>query len=192
MVRGSGKKPVVSRDFEGPTDVVCPFQENSSRSAEAVVISGVDPRCIIISYFSLHVRYSKDMSFYNGDRKPRKYALYLILCHSDLADQYCNLYNRSTDDINEEDEDEEKEESEEGSEKGESEEESGEEGKPELTRQERRDLKKREAAAKAKEGDEEEEDEFLVNPNHVQKKLTISDLNSPRELTRRERCVFPL
>jgi hypothetical protein len=46
MVRGSGKELVGSRDFEGSTDIVCPFQENSSRSAEAVVISGVDSRCI--------------------------------------------------------------------------------------------------------------------------------------------------
>lgn len=136
------------------------------------------------------------MSFDNGDRsKARKYALYLISCHSDLADQYCNPYNRPTDDIEEEDSDEEEEESEEsGSEEEESEEEPGEEGKPELTRQERRDLKKKEAAAKAKKKEEgdEEEDPDLINPNHVQKKLNISDLNSPRELTRRERCIFPL
>jgi cobalamin biosynthesis protein CobT len=113
----------------------------------------------------------------------------------DLADQYCNPYNRSTDDIVEEDTDEEDEdEDEEGSEEEESEEESGEEGKPELTRQERRDLKKKAAAAKEKKNEEgdEEEDPDLINPNHVQKKLNISDLNSPRELTRRERCVFSL
>lgn len=156
----------------------------------------MDLRCIIISDFGLHVRYSKDMSFDNGDRsKARKYALYLISCHSDLADQYCNPYNRTADDIEEEDSDEEEEESEEsGSEEEESEEEPGEEGKPELTRQERRDLKKKEAAAKAKKKEEgdEEEDPDLINPNHVQKKLNISDLNSPRELTRRERCIFPL
>jgi len=112
--------------------------------------------------------FSKDMSFDNGDRSKAR---------------------KTTDNIDEEDSDEEEEESEEsGSEEGESEEESGEEGKPELTRQERRDLKKKEAAAKAKkeEGDEEE-DPDLINPNHVQKKLNISDLNSPRELTRRER-----
>jgi len=27
----------------------------------------------------------------------------------------------------------------------------------------------------------------LINPNHVQEKMNISDLNTPRELTRRER-----
>jgi len=52
------------------------------------------------------------------------------------------------------------------------------------------------AKAKADAGDEESEDdesgeedkdELLVNPNHVQKKLTISDLDQPRELTRKER-----
>jgi len=30
-------------------------------------------------------------------------------------------------------------------------------------------------------------DEDLINPNHVQQKMTISDLNTPREPTRRER-----
>ena len=37
------------------------------------------------------------------------------------------------------------------------------------------------------EDEEEDEDDFLVNPNHVVKKMTISDLNEPREPTRRER-----
>ena len=37
--------------------------------------------------------------------------------------------------------------------------------------------------------DEEEEgdDGDLINPNHVTKKLNISDLSAPRELSRRER-----
>lgn len=57
-------------------------------------------------------------------------------------------------------------------------------------------MKKKEAAAKQKkkeDGDGENEDEDLVNPNHVQKKLNISDLNEPRQLSRRERyCTFSI
>jgi hypothetical protein len=51
-------------------------------------------------------------------------------------------------------------------------------------------LKKKQAAQKQKaKGEEGEEDADLINPNHVEKKLNISDLGAPRELTRRERCV---
>ena len=42
------------------------------------------------------------------------------------------------------------------------------------------------------EDEEEAEDELLVNPNHVKKKLTIADLDAPRELSRRERYVPPI
>jgi len=87
----------------------------------------------------------------------------------------------------EEDEEEEEEEEEESEEEG-SDEAEGEGAGSELTRTERRDLKKKQAAQKAK--DEEEEDPDLINPNHVTKKMNISDLNSPRELTRRERYIF--
>jgi cobalamin biosynthesis protein CobT len=133
------------------------------------------------------------MAFDGGDRsKARKYAI-LILCHPDLADQFRNPYSKTSEDIDEEDDSDEEEDSEEDSEESEeSEEESEGEDKPELSRQERRDLKKKEAAAKAKKKEEgdEEEDPDLINPNHVQKKLKISDLNAPTELSRRERCVF--
>ncbi|KAF8968811.1 casein kinase substrate phosphoprotein PP28-domain-containing protein [Flammula alnicola] len=110
--------------------------------------------------------FSKDMAFDNGDRK----------------------VHRGGEGIEEEDSDEES--GEEESEEEESEEESGEETKagPELTRTERREMKKKQGDAKLKKGEEEEEeDPDLINPNHVQKKLNISDLNAPRELTRRER-----
>lgn len=64
-------------------------------------------------------------------------------------------------------------------------------GQPELTRAERRALKKKQGAKKPGAGgedEEEEEDESdLINPNHVTKKLTISDIGAPRELSRRER-----
>ena len=56
---------------------------------------------------------------------------------------------------------------------------------PELSRTEKRDLKKKQAEDKQKQAEEEDPD--LINPNHVQQKLNISDLSTPRELTRRER-----
>lgn len=94
------------------------------------------------------------------------------------------------DDVEEEDEDEDEDE--------EDEDEDEEEGdaagssattQPELTRTERRELKKKQVAEKLaqKQGiDEDDEDADLINPNHVEKKLNISDLGS-LELTRKER-----
>jgi hypothetical protein len=111
---------------------------------------------------------------------------------------------------------ESKEDSDEGSDDEEDEsEEEGAPSQPELTRAQRKELKKKQggkekekaeaAAARAKErakakedGEEEDEsdegddDDFLVNPNRVQKKMTISDLSKPVELTRRERWVLLL
>lgn len=95
-----------------------------------------------------------------------------------------------------EDVSEEEEEEESGEE--ESEEDEGDEGPdggastsqgPELSRAERKELKKKQAAEKLKkkQEDNEDEDEDLINPNHVQKKLNIADLGAPRELSRRER-----
>lgn len=109
-----------------------------------------------------------------------------------------HLFHRAHRD-KEEDDSEEEEDEEEGSEEEEEseEEESGEE-QPELTRAQRREMKKKQVQAKqaAKQPqqdgiDEDDEDADLINPNHVQKKLTISDLNEPRQLSRRERCVRP-
>jgi hypothetical protein len=90
--------------------------------------------------------------------------------------------------------------SEEDSEESESEEESSEEeattstttttttttttAQPELSRAEKRDLKKKQAEDKKQ---TEDDDPDLINPNHVQQKMNISDLNTPRELTRLER-----
>ncbi|GLB44204.1 putative casein kinase substrate phosphoprotein PP28 [Lyophyllum shimeji] len=108
------------------------------------------------------------------------------------------IYNRRGPRNNNEDDDdsEEVEEEEEEEEESEEEESGEEEATPagkgpaqELTRAERRELKKKQAAQKQKaaQEDEEDEDEDLINPNHVQKKLNISDLGAPRELSRRER-----
>jgi hypothetical protein len=58
-----------------------------------------------------------------------------------------------------------------------------------VSRAERRELKKRGKATK-KEADEEDvdgEDPLLANPNRSMGQMKISDLNAPRELTRRER-----
>ena len=116
--------------------------------------------------------------------------------------------------IADKEEDESEEDDDEGSEDEEEESEEEEAApQPELTRAQRKELKKKQggkekekaeaAAARAKErakakedGDaeeeSEEEDDFLVNSNHVQKKMTISDLSKPVELTRRERWVLLL
>jgi hypothetical protein len=56
-----------------------------------------------------------------------------------------------------------------------------------MTRAERREMKKQ--GAKKQLGEDQEKDADLINPNHVGKKLTISDLGTTRELTRRERYV---
>ncbi|KAJ7456938.1 casein kinase substrate phosphoprotein PP28-domain-containing protein [Mycena latifolia] len=92
---------------------------------------------------------------------------------------------RGKDDEDEDDSDEEEEEEEEESEEEEEEAAGGSgEPQPELSRAERKELKKKQAAAKAQ---VDPEDEDLINPNHVEKKMNISDLGAPRELSRRER-----
>lgn len=90
--------------------------------------------------------------------------------------------NNDSDDSDEDDEEEESEESEEEEEDPAA----GGSAEPqvELTRAEKRELKKKQAAQKQQ---DEDEDPDLVNPNHVGKKLNISDLSAPRELSRRER-----
>ncbi|KAJ7146137.1 casein kinase substrate phosphoprotein PP28-domain-containing protein [Mycena epipterygia] len=88
----------------------------------------------------------------------------------------------------EEGSDEESEEEEEEEEESEEEEPAAggsAEPQPELSRAERKELKKKQAAAKQGQGSDEDED--LINPNHVGKKMNISDLGAPRELSRRER-----
>ena len=62
---------------------------------------------------------------------------------------------------------------------------------PEMSRAQRKELKKQQGAKKAA-AEEDDEDEDLINPNHVKKQLTISDLGKPKELTRRERYVMIL
>ncbi|KAG2363530.1 casein kinase substrate phosphoprotein PP28-domain-containing protein [Suillus spraguei] len=82
----------------------------------------------------------------------------------------------------EEEEEEEEEEDEEGEEGA-----SGSAAQPELSRAERKALKKKQADQKQPGEGDSDVDADLINPNHVEKKLNISDLGAPRELTRRER-----
>ncbi|KAG1733716.1 casein kinase substrate phosphoprotein PP28-domain-containing protein [Suillus lakei] len=78
-----------------------------------------------------------------------------------------------------EDDDDEEDEDEEGA--------SGSAAQPELSRVERKALKKKQADQKQPVEGESDTDADLINPNHVEKKMNISDLGAPRELTRRER-----
>ena len=98
------------------------------------------------------------------------------------------FFIREEEDDEDEDEDEgdSKESGEEDSEEESSEEEAGTSVATEQPPGRRRDMKTKQAEAKQtpEAGDI---DEDLINPNHVQHKMTISDLNTPRELTRRER-----
>ncbi|CAE6479124.1 unnamed protein product [Rhizoctonia solani] len=71
------------------------------------------------------------------------------------------------------------------------------ESQPEISRAERKALKKQQGSKqkgkgigtiKEGSGEDSEDDSDLVNPNHVQmKNLSISDVGAPRELSRRER-----
>ncbi|KAI0248397.1 casein kinase substrate phosphoprotein PP28-domain-containing protein [Lactifluus subvellereus] len=112
----------------------------------------------------------------------RSFSRHLTLDENGTA---VSVDKREPRDAKDDDSDEEEEE------EGEEEEEEEEEGdsareEPELTRAERRELKKKQAAS-AQEGQQDEEDDLIANPNRVAKKLNISDLSAPRELTRRER-----
>jgi len=101
--------------------------------------------------------------------------------------------NNDDDDDDEEEEEEEEEEEDDSDEDEEGDGPSSKPGEPELTRAERRELKKKQAEVANKAGDGEaadgngDEDDLIANPNRITKKLNISDLSAPRELTRRER-----
>lgn len=106
---------------------------------------------------------------------------------------------RDAKDDGSDDDDDDEEEEEEEDEDSEDEEEEGPSSvaaRPELTRAERRELKKKQAERANNAGEDGDGvgvgidgDDLLVNPNHITKKLNISDLSAPRELTRRERYV---
>ncbi|KAI0326287.1 hypothetical protein GY45DRAFT_122109 [Cubamyces sp. BRFM 1775] len=95
------------------------------------------------------------------------------------------------DDDEDDDEEEEEEESEESEDEAPAAP-SATSAQPELSRAERRELKKKKGQAKQANGEDEEEDEdedpLLANPNIAAgKRLNISDLSAPRELSRKER-----
>ncbi|KAH7333925.1 casein kinase substrate phosphoprotein PP28-domain-containing protein [Rhizoctonia solani] len=95
------------------------------------------------------------------------------------------------------DDDDEEESGEEEEEEEDEEEESDDAGpsetaQPEMSRAERKALKKQKGKGigtiKEGSGEGSEDDSDLINPNHVQmKNLSISDMGAPRELSRRER-----
>jgi hypothetical protein len=93
------------------------------------------------------------------------------------------------DDDDDDDDDDEEEDSEEEDEEDEDGEPSSVPGQPELSRAERRELKKKQAAEQSVKAEGDGEDDLAANPNRLTKKLNISDLAAPRELTRRERCL---
>lgn len=127
------------------------------------------------------------MHHHSRVEKTRGMYFYISLLHN------VDDYRQYRDNNNDDDDDSEEQDSEEGSqeEEEESEEEESGEEKPELTRAQRKEMKKKQTQAKqAAAEDDDDEDADLINPNHVQKKLTISDLNEPRQLTRRERSVL--
>ncbi|KAG8735281.1 hypothetical protein FRC10_010771 [Ceratobasidium sp. 414] len=95
-------------------------------------------------------------------------------------------------------EEEEEEEEEEETEEEDEEEAASSSAQPELSRAERKALKKKQGTKQkggaigtikeAGSGEESQDDSDLINPNHVRmKNLSISDISAPRELTRRER-----
>jgi len=117
----------------------------------------------------------------------RQFSKNMVLDENGTAVSTDKRWNKDKDadgsgsDIEEEDEEEEEEEEESGEEQ--------DSNQPELSRAERKELKRKQAADKKKQadGDDEEEDSDLVNPNHVKTKMNISDLGAPRELSRKER-----
>jgi hypothetical protein len=164
--------------------------------------SGPSPQFTFVLYAILtsSIVYSRNMTL-DADGtavgEPRQY----VPRHSPLTPQvsYLTSPSRSRRAIEEEENDNEEDEDEDEEDEDDSDDDEDEEdedrpssvpGQPELSRAERRELKKKQAAEQAaKLAPGGEDDDLLVNPNRVTKKLNISDLSAPRELTRRERCV---
>ncbi|KAF9497430.1 hypothetical protein BDN71DRAFT_612969 [Pleurotus eryngii] len=100
----------------------------------------------------------------------RNFSKVMTLDENGTAVSQDKRWARRGDDDEEKDSDDEEEEDEEDEEESSEEEEEGAEA----------EQKQQQAAA-------DDEDADLINPNHVTKKMNISDLSAPRELTRRER-----
>lgn len=154
-------------------------------------------------YCSRHLTLDENGTAVSMDRRCasfRPLSVHTTLSGSLFFFSFLSFESRSRRDS--QDDDSEEDEDEEGEEEDDDDEDEGEEGGPEepdVTRAERRELKKKQAAegaGKAQDekqdgdgGGDEDEDALIANPNHVTKKLNISDLSAPRQLTRRERCV---
>ncbi|KAG8699401.1 hypothetical protein FRC08_005331 [Ceratobasidium sp. 394] len=133
----------------------------------------------------------------------RSFSRDMVLDSDGIASGTDRRASRRKKQQDEEGEDEEEEEEDEEDEEDDEEEEEEEEApsssaQPELSRAERKALKKKQGAKQkggaigtikeAGSGEESQDDSDLVNPNHVaMKNLSISDISAPRELTRRER-----
>jgi hypothetical protein len=113
---------------------------------------------------------------------------------------YCNCRKSKRDAEDEEGEDDEDDEDkeEEESEEEESDEEEAPAGasqqQQELSRADRKALKKQGKKKETAEGEDEDDDPLLANPNRTVGRMKISDLNASREPTRKERwkTVSPL
>ena len=107
---------------------------------------------------------------------------------------YCRSKREAEDDDDDDEDegDEDGENEEEGSEEEESEEEAPvpaatNQPHEELSRAERKALKKQGKKKEVAEDEDEDEDPLLANPNRAVGRMKISDLNAPREPTRKER-----
>src|SRR6266702_1893146 len=114
-------------------------------------------------------------------------------CHSRLPPQSILPLPSSRRTAPDEDEDDDDDEDDEEEDDDDDEDEDGEPssvpGQPELSSAERKELNKKQGEQPATIAEEDGEDELIANPNRHTKKLNISDLAAPHELTRRERCV---
>ena len=109
---------------------------------------------------------------------------------------YCRSKREAEDDDDDDDDEDEGDEDDENEEEGSEEEESEEEApvpaatnqlQEELSRAERKALKKQGKKKEVAEDEVEDEDPLLANPNRTVGRMKISDLNAPREPTRKER-----
>jgi len=121
----------------------------------------------------------------------RNFSKNMVLDENGTAVSTDKRWARRGEDEDEENSDKEEDEDEDEEDEEEDEEDAGGSSTTaqlELSRVERKALKKQQAAEKQQQtGEEEAEDPDLINPNHVSQKLNISDIGAPRELTRRER-----
>ncbi|KAL5638842.1 hypothetical protein ACGC1H_003259 [Rhizoctonia solani] len=113
------------------------------------------------------------------------------------TDRRANRRKKQEEEDDDDDEEDDDEEGEEDEEEEEDDDAGPSESQPELSRAERKALKKQQGSKqkgkgigtiKEGSGEDSEDDSDLINPNHVQmKNLSISDVGAPRELSRRER-----